>query len=53
LITNPETCDVWLKSSANELGRLGQGIKDQYPGTNTIKFISINEVSKGHTVTYG
>ena len=41
-----------MKSFANELGRLAQGIRD-IPGTNTINFIKFDDVPKGETVTYG
>jgi hypothetical protein len=53
LNTNPETCDIWLTSSANELGWLAQWIKNRYPGTNTIHFIPITEVPQGHSVMSG
>ena len=43
---------IWLHSYANELGRLAQGIRD-IPGTDTIKFISKDQVPKGQKVTYG
>ena len=43
--------DIWMKSFANELCRLAQGIRD-IPGTNTIDFIPFAEVPKGETVTY-
>ena len=44
--------DVWMKSFANELGRLAQGIRD-IPGTDTIDFIPLSQVPKGEAVTYG
>ena len=43
---------IWMKSFANELGRLAQGIRD-IPGTDTIDFIPRSEVPSGETVTYG
>ena len=43
---------IWMKSFANELGRLAQGIRD-IPGTDTIDFIPRSEVPNGETVTYG
>ena len=52
LITLPHTKDVWLKSAANEFGRLAQGVGNRIQGTNTIDFIPINEVPKGHKPTY-
>ena len=44
--------DIWMKSFANELGRLAQGIR-YVPGINTIVFIPHAEVPFGTTVTYG
>jgi hypothetical protein len=44
--------DIWMKSFANELGRLAQGIRD-IPGTDTIDFIPFSDVPKGEAVTYG
>ena len=44
--------NIWVKSFANELGRLPQGIRD-VTGTNTIDFIPHADVSVGITVTYG
>ena len=38
LLQHPKTRDDWLISSANEFGRLAQGIRD-IPGTDTIFFI--------------
>ena len=43
---------IWMKSFANELGRLAQGIHD-IEGTNTIDFIPFCDVPKGQTITYG
>ena len=44
--------DIWMKSCANELGHLAQGIRD-IPGTDTIDFISKSEVPGSKKVTYG
>ena len=41
-----------MKSFANEIGRLAQGIRD-VPGTDTIDFIPHTDVPVGTTVTYG
>ena len=41
-----------MKSFANELGRLAQGIRD-IDGTDTIDFIPYVDVPKDQTVTYG
>ena len=52
LITDPNTKKVWLHSAANEFGRLAQGVGDRINGTNTIRFMSFQEVPKGRSVTY-
>ena len=44
--------DIWMKSFANELGRLAQGIQD-VPGTDTIDFIPHTDVQVRTTATYG
>ena len=57
LITGPDR-DLWLRSMANDLGRLAQGIGKHRPvdqrvaGTNTIFFIASTAVPKGRQVTY-
>jgi hypothetical protein len=53
LITDPRTKKLWLHSSANEFGRLAQGVGGRIKGTNTIFFIHQHEVPKGKTPTYG
>ena len=52
LIANPKTKDAWLRSAANEFGRLAQGVGGRIEGTNTIQFIPRNKVPKDRTVTY-
>ena len=44
--------NIWMKSFANELGCLAQGIRD-VPGTKTIEFVPHSDVPFGTTVTYG
>ena len=46
---------AWGRSSANEFGRLAQGIGGRIKGTNTIQFIFQHEMPKGRMkdVTYG
>ena len=44
--------NIWMKSFANELGPLAQGICD-VPGANTIDFLPHADVPVGTTVTYG
>jgi hypothetical protein len=55
LITNPTTKSDWLISSANEFGRLAQGVGGRIKGTNTIFFIHKHEVpeERRRDVTYG
>ena len=45
----------WQLSSANEFGRLGNSVSGRIKGTNTIKFIRLQDVKKGRMkdVTYG
>ena len=45
----------WSVSSANEFGRLANGVGDRIKGTNTIKFIREREVpnDRRKDVTYG
>jgi hypothetical protein len=52
LITNPKTRVHWNHSSANEFGRLTQGVGDRIKGTNTIQFIRKTEVPADKIVTY-
>jgi Reverse transcriptase (RNA-dependent DNA polymerase) len=52
LITDPVTKDAWLLSSANEFGRLAQGVGGRIDGTNTIRFIPSNELPQGRQATY-
>jgi hypothetical protein len=53
LSTNPTTKDTWIRSYANELGRLAQGVGNRFKGTDTIFFIPFNDVPADRTVTYG
>jgi hypothetical protein len=43
----------WIRSTANEIGRLAQGLKHGIKGTNTIRFICKSDVPAGHKATYG
>jgi hypothetical protein len=52
LISNPATKAVWNRSSANEFGRLLQGVGGRIKGTNTMKFIHRHQVPKNKTPTY-
>jgi hypothetical protein len=40
LITHPKYQEAWMHSSANEFGRLAQGVGTQIMGTDTIFFIT-------------
>ena len=44
LITHPKYKEVWMHSSANEFGRLAQGVGGRIQGTNTIYFIHKHQV---------
>jgi len=44
LITHPKYKEVWFHSSANEFGRLAQGVGGHIQGTNTIFFIHKHQV---------
>ena len=53
LLADPTTCDVWLRSAANEFGRLAQGLPDnRVDATNTIFFIPITKVPCHKRLTY-
>jgi len=55
LLVNPKYKDVWGKSHTTELGRLAQGIPGVSKGTNTIVFITRDEIPMDRlkNVTYG
>ena len=55
LIRHPDFREDWTRSSANEFGRLAQGIGGRVKGTNTIKFIRLEDIPKERRrdVTYG
>jgi hypothetical protein len=54
LITHPNYCEVWMHSSANEFGRLAQGVGGEIQGTNTIFFIHKHHVpaDRWRDITY-
>ena len=53
LLADPTTCNVWLRSAANEFGRLAQGLSDnRVDATNTIFFIPITKVPCHKCPTY-
>ena len=55
LLQHPKYKDDWAISSANEFGRLAQGLKGRVKGTNTIFFIAKSQVPADRLkdVTYG
>ena len=56
LMRSPKHKAIWSKSSANEFGRLANGLKDgRVKGTNTIKFIRKDQIphERRKDVTYG
>jgi hypothetical protein len=44
LLKHPRFKEVWNRSSADEFGRLAQGVGGQVKGTDTIRFIHKHEV---------
>ena len=54
LITHPKYREVWMHSSANEFGRLAQGVGSRIQGTDTIYFVRKDQVpnDRWKDVTY-
>ena len=52
LLNGPDR-DIWWKAIGNEFGRLAQGIGTRVISTDTIDFITKNEVPTGRKGTYG
>ena len=52
LIKHPKHKQVWLKSTANKLGNLAQCVGGRVKGTDTIQFVSRNQVPNGRKITY-
>jgi hypothetical protein len=52
LINDNSTFPFWNKATANEFGRLAQGVGERITGSNTIFFIPRRAVPKGKIVTY-
>ena len=53
LLKDPRFREDWLHSSANEFGRLAQGVGTRMPhGSNTIFFIRKTDIPKGRRATY-
>jgi hypothetical protein len=53
LSTDPSTSPTWVRSYANKLGRLAQGVGNREKATDTIFFIPFQDVPGDRTVTYG
>ncbi len=55
LITHPKYWGAWTHSSANEFGRLAQGVGSRIEGTNTIFFVQKKDIpaDRRRDVTYG
>ena len=55
LINHPKLGEQWQTSSANEFGRLAQGIGGRVKGTNTIFFIRKEDIPEERMkdITYG
>eukprot|EP00804_Cyclotella_cryptica_P006953 CCRYP_007095-RA/>CCRYP_007095-RA protein AED:0.38 eAED:0.31 QI:0/0/0/1/0/0/3/0/325 len=55
LFENPKYCTTWKNAYGKELGRLAQGIPGTVQGTNTIVFITPNQIPPNcqRDVTYG
>eukprot|EP00804_Cyclotella_cryptica_P013333 CCRYP_005110-RA/>CCRYP_005110-RA protein AED:0.26 eAED:0.28 QI:0/0/0/1/1/1/4/0/679 len=55
LLRHPAYHDSWTKSSANEFGRLANGVGGRIKGTNTIRFIRKRDIPKNRLkdITYG
>ena len=55
LLRHPDLRGTWSNSSANEFGRLAQGVGGRIKGTDTIRFIRYEDIPKDRRkdVTYG
>ncbi len=55
LLTHPKYRDAWTHSSANEFGRLAQGVGTRIKGTDTIFFVNKNDIpaDRRRDITYG
>jgi hypothetical protein len=53
LMKDPALKPIWIKSMANEFGRLAQGVGTRMPtGSGTIHFITPDQIPKGKFATY-
>ena len=55
LLRHPDYTVEWSKSSANEFGRLAQGVGGRIKGTDTIRFVKFSDipVDRRQDITYG
>ena len=55
LLTHPAHKEIWTTSSADEFGRLAQGVGGRIKGTDTINFIPYNKIpnERRRDITYG
>ena len=55
LLMHPKYRDAWTHSSANEFGRLAQGVGTRIKGTDTIFFVNKNDIpaNRRRDITYG
>ena len=55
LLTHPKYKEVWTTSSADEFGRLAQGVGGRIEGTNMIYFIPYSKIPRDRLrdITYG
>ena len=55
LLKHPDYRHDWTISSANEFGRLANGVGGRVKGTNTIEFVTLNSIPRDRRreVTYG
>ena len=55
LMRHPDYKQPWSKSSANEFGRLAQGVGNRIEGSDTIRFIPLSKIPHDRlkNVTYG
>jgi hypothetical protein len=53
IINDASTFTIWNEATANEFGRLAQGVGNRMNGSNTIFFIPRQAVPKVKIVTYG
>ena len=55
LLNHPDYRHDWTRSSANEFGRLANGVGGRIKGTNTIEFVTLHSIprERRRDVTYG